>query len=600
MPAKEGSISATAAAAAGNGPPPTRDLFQYLSGLPPSSLRRLYAAPDPGGPSASRAVLQRLPELGGQFVLRLASCGGEFPLSLVRLWSTGARGRKEADAALRRMERLGIIEPLAPGALGGRRGSDVIDMDLDEAEAEGKKKEDDAAVVRLTPEYRVAIQASLTSLKSAPWDAVPREVLVAAAGNDAVQSSSSSSSSPPTANELETYTQRRWDSVLHFLVGSAPDDVEDPPSAVVRFLEQTGLMQDDPDWSAGSSEGFDEAPLVITSRGYEFMLQDVRVQVWQFVLQYFQSLENHKRCEEIRSEALLFLICLSFCRVGEAYPASALSAIGQTLMKDFSQFGLLYVADAAGVGGKSSKVFYPTRVAVNLVAGGLDDDDDDDDEDGGGGGGGAGGSEASAAAVRALEASLNAPRPSRSHVAIIVQTNFQLCAYTTSELHVSMLGLFCDITNYRRLPNVIFYRITRESIKSAFKLGIEAAQILRFLRMHAHPRLRTGDQPLVPSNVEDQIWLWDRERHRVKLDEVYNVQCRTGAEFNAVAQYAADIGAYVWGSEAKLRQLVRYSLAERVLAFLRRWRSREAARAAKQDEPSKRGHAKAQRQTSYG
>ena len=129
-------------------------------------------------------------------------------------------------------------------------------------------------------------------------------------------------------------------------------------------------MQEDPDWSAtDNSEGYDEAPLVITSRGYEFMLQDVRVQVWQFILQYFQSLENHKRCDEIRSEALLFLICLSFCRVGEAYSAAGLSAIGQTLMKDFSQFGLLYVADAAGDGGKS-KVFYPTRVAVNLVAGG--------------------------------------------------------------------------------------------------------------------------------------------------------------------------------------------------------------------------------------
>lgn len=593
MTAQEAAPTSTAANGGGGGaggqgspPGPTRDLFQYLSTLPPAALRRLYGSPDPGGPAAARAVLQRLPELGGQFVLRLAACGGEFPLSLVRMWcstSTGSRGRVESDAALRRMERLGVIEPLAPGALGGRRGSDVMDLE-DEDE---KKGADEDAVVKLTAEYRAAIQSSLASLKSAPWDAVPREVLVAA----------SSSSSPPTANELETYTQRRWDSVLHFLVGSAPDDVEDPPSAVVRFLEQTGLMQEDPDWSADSaeSEGYDEAPLVITSRGYEFMLQDVRVQVWQFILQYFQSLENHKRCDEIRSEALLFLICLSFCRVGEAYSAAGLSAIGQTLMKDFSQFGLLYVADAGNDGGKS-KVFYPTRVAVNLVAGGLDDDDDNDD------GGGASGSEASVAAVRALEASLNAPRPSRSHVAIIVQTNFQLCAYTTSELHVSMLGLFCDITNYRRLPNVIFYRITRESIKSAFKLGIEAGQILRFLRMHAHPRLRIGDpnQPLVPSNVEDQIWLWDQERHRVKLDEVYNVQCRTGAEFNAVQQYAADIGAYVWGSEAKLRLLVRYSLAERALAFLRRWRSREAARAAKQVEPPAKGRAKAPRQTSYG
>ena len=244
MPAQ--AKTTTASSSTTTGAASTRDLFQYLSSLPPSSLRRLYAAPDPGGPAASRAVLQRLPELGGQFVLRLASCGGEFPLSLVRLWSTGTRGRREADAALRRMERLGIIEPLAPGALGGRRGSDVIDMDVDLDEAKEKKKaEEEAAVVRLTPEYRVAIQASLASLKSAPWDAVPREVLMAAAAsNDAVQSSSSpSSTSPPTANELETYTQRRWDSVLHFLVGSAPDDVEDPPSAVVRFLEQTGLSR---------------------------------------------------------------------------------------------------------------------------------------------------------------------------------------------------------------------------------------------------------------------------------------------------------------------------------------------------------------------
>lgn len=550
-------------AAAGGGPAPSRDLFQYLATLPPSALRSLYAAAEPGGPCVSRAVLQRLPEVGGQFALRLASCGGEFPLSMVRMWSSGTRGRREADAALGKMERLGVIEPL-----GGRRASDAA-MDDDDDETEEKMEED--CVVRLTPEFLTAIQSSLSSLKSAPWDAVPRSTLVAASSNAAA-----------TAIELETYTQRRWDSVLHFLVGSAPDDVEDPPAAVVSFLEQTGLMQDDPDWNSGD----DEAPLVITSKGYEFMLQDVRVQVWQFILQYFQSLENHKRCDEIRAEALLFLICLSFCRVGEAYPASSLSAIGRTLMKDFSQFGLLYVADIGkdAKTGKDVKMFYPTRVAVNLVAGGLDDDDD----------GGVGGTESSAAAVRALEVSLNAPRPSRSHVAIIVQTNFQLCAYTTSELHVSMLGLFCDITNFRRLPNVIFYRITRESIKAAFKLGIEAGQVLRFLRMHAHPRLRTGDQPLVPSNVEDQIWLWDRERHRVKFDEVYSVQCRTAPEYRAVAQYASDIGAYVWGSEAKLRQLVRYSLAERVVAFLRRWRTREATR-AKQAPPSK----KAIRQTSY-
>ena len=128
--------------------------------------------------------------------------------------------------------------------------------------------------------------------------------------------------------ELERYTQRRWDSVLHYLVGSTSEggeDIEDPPEAVVHFLEKTGLMQEDPEWRRGSTKFGSKAPLVITSRGYEFMLLNVHVQVWQFVLQYLKSLlvsfKNKKKAQGIQSEALLFLICLSYCRVGEAYPA---------------------------------------------------------------------------------------------------------------------------------------------------------------------------------------------------------------------------------------------------------------------------------------
>ena len=80
---------------------------------------------------------------------------------------------------------------------------------------------------------------------------------------------------------------------------------------------------------------------------------------------------------------------------------------------------------------------------------------------------------------RALNESLTASVPGSSHLAIIVQTNFQLCAYTTSELHVSMLSLFCDETQFRRLPNIVFFKITRDSIKSAFRLGIGSGQVRR-------------------------------------------------------------------------------------------------------------------------
>lgn len=118
---------------------------------------------------------------------------------------------------------------------------------------------------------------------------------------------------------------------------------------------------------------------------------------------------------------------------------------------------------------------------------------------------------------KALQEAIAHPNPQdSSHLAVIVQTNFQLCAYTASELHLNMLSLFCDVDTIRRLPNVVFMSITRDSVKAAFNLGITAQQILRFLEKHAHPQLRQGnggvggassDSPL-PGNVVDQICLW--------------------------------------------------------------------------------------------
>ena len=88
----------------------------------------------------------------------------------------------------------------------------------------------------------------------------------------------------PTPTQLETFTQKRWDSVLHYLVGTDDSNYEDPPEAIQHFLQETGLMQEDPDY-----RGKHVAPLIISSKGYEFMLQDVIVQVWQFILKYIKK-----------------------------------------------------------------------------------------------------------------------------------------------------------------------------------------------------------------------------------------------------------------------------------------------------------------------
>ena len=239
------------------------------------------------------------------------------------------------------------------------------------------------------------------------------------------------------------------------------------------------------------------------------MLRDINAQVWQFVLQYMNSLSHHEMRDTIRVDALSVLICLGSTRVGEGYHISVLgkSKEARQVMKDFGRFGLVFVCRVAG-----KLAFYPTRVAVNLIAsnekatGGNAEDGSTLGQ--------------SVAATRSLEEALKAPVPSRSHLAVIVQTNFQVVAYTRSRLHISTLGLFCDVQSYRRLPNVVFFHLSRDSIRGAFRLGVTADQILRFLHVHAHPMLRSDGRPLVPANVRDQIMLWDRERRRVVMDEV--------------------------------------------------------------------------------
>lgn len=80
--------------------------------------------------------------------------------------------------------------------------------------------------------------------------------------------------------ELERYARARWDSVLHFMVGSTA--VQEPPQSVVDILLRTKLMR----------QSTDSRALHITDTGYEFMLKDIHVQMWIFMLEYIRTLDN--------------------------------------------------------------------------------------------------------------------------------------------------------------------------------------------------------------------------------------------------------------------------------------------------------------------
>jgi transcription initiation factor TFIIH subunit 4 len=541
----------------------SKSLFEYLERLPAGTLRSIYNLPAPRGPTVAAAVLRSssLSDIARQCALRLVACGGNFKVgSIVEGW-IHRHCKSDALLALRRLESMGIVEPLG---LAYRHGESNYDDDDDVNDVE-KRAVLMAKVACLTPEFKFAIKLHLSTMSSSPWPTITQDQIDDFQKNGGDSKSDGKdgekeSREPPTLNELESYTQSSWGSVLHFLVGSdeAEGDrggIEEPPEEMVLFLTRIGLMQEDPDYNGDDRS---RAPLVITSKGYEFMLRDINAQVWQFVLQYLNSMAHHNMKDTIRMEALSFLICMGSCRVGEGYFSSVLgSKSARILMKDFARFGLLFVCRVAG-----KKAFYPTRVAVNLVASNEKAGSRQTD------------TIQSVAATRSLEESLASPVPSRSHLAVVVQTNFQVVAYTTSKLHISTLALFCDVASYRRLPNVIFFHITRDSIRNAFRLGVKADQILRFLHVHAHPMLRNSDQPQVPPNVSDQILLWDRERRRVVMDEVWTHQCRDASEFAAVGQYASDLDALAWGNANTNKLYVHFTKSEIVYAYIRKWRQR--------------------------
>ena len=58
---------------------------------------------------------------------------------------------------------------------------------------------------------------------------------------------------------------------------------------------------------------------------------------------------------------------------------------------------------------------------------------------------------------------------------IIVETNYKVYAYTSSELQIALLSLFVHLQY--RLPNLAVGLVTRESVRSALINGITAEQV---------------------------------------------------------------------------------------------------------------------------
>ncbi len=99
----------------------------------------------------------------------------------------------------------------------------------------------------------------------------------------------------------------------------------------------------------------------------------------------------------------------------------------------------------------------------------------------------------------------------------------QVYAYTTSELQVAILRLF--VRAECRLPNLFVGTLTRESVTQALEFGVQADQIVSFLRQHAHPHV-LHKVPIVPEVCAALCYLHN-PHHSLYLvpDALYLVPC---------------------------------------------------------------------------
>jgi transcription initiation factor TFIIH subunit 4 len=238
---------------------------------------------------------------------------------------------------------------------------------------------------------------------------------------------------------------------------------------VLHLLYKSGLMADPWDESRRNPR-FER--LTITSQGFQFLLEDRQMQLWQILIFYVMGKQAQR---EDAAGILSLLFSLGCMQLGQDYSVSQSFPHHQHVLKDLEQYGFVFL--------HGDQVF-PTHLATSLLSGDT--------------------------------------TSSRSQSAddkrfLILETNYKIYAYTSNELEIAILNLFVDIR--MRYPNMVVGKLDRTPVKAAMDKGISAQQIIAYLSSHAHPQMYNHPPPLLHTSVTDQLHLWDQERNRLGTEE---------------------------------------------------------------------------------
>ncbi|MCJ1484343.1 RNA polymerase II transcription factor B 52 kDa subunit [Schaereria dolodes] len=328
---------------------------------------------------------------------------------------------------------------------------------------------------------------------------------------------------PISIAELDEFARRQWEGVLGYMVSGTGISLADEGvklSQGVKALLQFGELV----MSRGKK-------VEITQAGFAFILQEVNAQVWTLLVYY---LDNAEKLRMDPVDVLSFLFMLGSLELGQDYSKATLTPTQLQMLEDLGDFGIVYQS------APSSTRFYPTRLATTLTS--------------------------DAGALRSVSAGFDTALNSGDGKGfIVIETNYRIYAYTSSQLQIAILQLFTRLNT--RYPNMVAGKVTRESIRRAVSMGITSDQIISFLSTHAHPQMRKNN-PILPPTVVDQIRLWQIEGERMKATAGFLFKDFVNAsEFEGVCKYAEEIGVLAWKNES--RRMFFVTRHEQVAAYLR-------------------------------
>lgn len=140
---------------------------------------------------------------------------------------------------------------------------------------------------------------------------------------------------------LDDYAKESWERILHYLVGS--ELAVKPSPSILAMLQSSGLMVP---YGTARTTGTAGPGLRITSRGFQFLLEDVNTQLWDILLKYLADAEQ-KDMDTV--EVLAFLFMLGSMELGRAYETSNLTKTQMRMASDLKDYGLIYWKKVRGV-----------------------------------------------------------------------------------------------------------------------------------------------------------------------------------------------------------------------------------------------------------